>query len=111
MCNSGGSVCRRCISKESESVNMKLREQLLACGFDGDERRLQALLEWLHGEDVSCLGHLVGAPPVHEIRGANAFQEEDLNILKEEVLLHVVCSVLVCCSLCAQAVTYQTLFF
>ena len=80
MCNSGGSVCRRCISKESESVNMKLREQLLACGFDGDERRLQALLEWLHGEDVSCLGHLVGAPPVHEIRGANAFQEEDLNI-------------------------------
>ena len=93
MCNSGGSVCCICISKESESVSMKLREQLLACGFDGDERRLQALLEWLHGEDVSCLGHLVGAPPVHEIRGANAFQEEDLNLLKEEVLLHGVCSV------------------
>jgi len=66
---------------------MKLREQLLACGFHGDERRLQALIECLHSEDVSCLGHLVGAPPVHEIRGANAFQEEDLNLLKEEVLL------------------------
>jgi hypothetical protein len=66
---------------------MKLREQLLACGFDGDELRLQALIKWLHGEDVSCLGHLVGAPPVHNIRGADAFLEEDLDLLKEEVLL------------------------
>ena len=79
-------MCCICISKESESVSMKLREQLLACGFDGDERRLQALIEWLHSEDVSCLGHLVGAPPEHEIRGAVAFQEEDLNSLKEDVL-------------------------
>ena len=87
MCNSGGSVCCICISKESEAVCMKLREQFLACGFDGDERRLQALTEWLHGEDVSCLGHLVGAPPVNGIRGANAFQEKGLNLLKDEVLL------------------------
>ena len=74
-----------CISKESESGSMKLREHLLACGFDGDERRLQALVEWLHSEDVSCLGHLVGA--VNEMRGANAFQEEDISLLKEEVVL------------------------
>ena len=83
MCNSGGSVRCICISKESQTDFMKLRKQLLTCGFGGDERRLQALIEWLHGEDVLCLGHLVGAPPVNEIRGANAFQEDDIKLLKK----------------------------
>ena len=57
--------------------------RLLACGFGGDERRLQALIEWLHGEDVPCLGHLVGAPPVNDIRGANAFHEDDIKLLEK----------------------------
>ena len=72
---------------------MKLREQLLACGFDGGEPRLLAIVEWLRGEDVLCIGHLVGAPPVDEIRGAEAFHEDDIKLLKEESLNeHMVCS-------------------
>ena len=42
---------------------MKLRDQLLDCGFDGGALRLNALVEWLRGEDVLGVGHLVGAPP------------------------------------------------